>query len=68
MKPGCLLADPDLKIEKMADPDLFLLDPERFRILKFVDPATSARYQYHCYCTLPILQSIDTWLDLAYYT
>ena len=27
-------ADPDLKIEKMADPDLFLLDPERFRILK----------------------------------
>ena len=23
------------------DPDLFLLDPERFRILKFVDPATS---------------------------
>ena len=34
-------ADSDLKIEKVEDPDLFFLDPERFRILKFVDPATS---------------------------
>ena len=39
---GGLGANPDLKIEKVADPDLFLLDPERFRILKFVDPTTSA--------------------------
>ena len=42
------MRDPDLKIEKVADLDLFLLDPERFRIFKFGDPATSAaQYKSH---------------------
>ena len=33
-------SDPDLKIEKVADPDFFLLDPDLFQIFKFVEPTT----------------------------